>query len=57
LGLNYIITVLLFFFYVPYEQRYCDAKSESKNYHIKKRRRRCRSYGVETVSFWRKKTR
>jgi len=33
---------------VPYEQRYCDANSESKNYHIKKRRRHRQSYGEET---------
>jgi len=30
LGLNYIIRMPLFFFYVPYKRRYFDAKSESR---------------------------
>jgi len=34
LGLHYIIKVFLFFLYVPYEQRYCDA-----NFYFKKRHR------------------
>ena len=31
---NCIIKMLLFFSYVPYEQRYCDAKSRYKTFHI-----------------------
>jgi len=32
LGSNCIIKVFSFFLYMPYERRYCDAKSESGNF-------------------------
>jgi len=50
LGLNYIRKVFLFFLCMPYEQRYCDAKSDLENF--KKRhyyyycRRCCRLHTV-----------
>jgi len=46
LGLNCIRKVFLFFPYVPYELRYCDAKSNLLKLHVKIRRRRPHSFHV-----------
>jgi len=43
--------LFLFFPYVSYKQRYCDAKFESRSFLIKKRSPRRRSYGEGMVSF------